>query len=273
MAKQDAPTTTHSEDHPLQNSSEFVSTLAKGLGVIEAFDEDHPYLTLSEVAQRTGMSRAAARRFLLTLVALNYASKKGRYFTLGPGILNLGYAFLRSKGVNNIVMQFLQEITNHLQESCSIAMLEGADIIYIARSAAPHRLMSVSLDTGSHLPAYCTSFGRVLLSSKTDEQILAVLNQSNLKKFTPRTYIKKNDLLNKIHKAKQDGYAIVDQELEIGLRSIAVPIAAQSGLVKAAMNVSCNVTRTSLDDMKITILPLLQAYADKIAPLINDLDG
>ncbi len=152
-------------------SRDFVTALASGLEVIQAFDAEHPRMTLSEVASRTGMNRAKARRFLLTLHALGYVRKEQRYFELAPRVLQLGYAFLSANNYQGVIQQYLEEITAETGESSSLGVLDGHDVTYVARSAAKHRLMAITLSVGTRLPAAYTSMGRILLAQLSDEAL------------------------------------------------------------------------------------------------------
>ncbi len=215
----------------------FVQSLARGLAVIRAFDADDPAMTLSEVARKTGMSRAAARRFLLTLIDLGYLRTDGREFQLTAKVLELGYAYLSGQSLPRLATPVLEELSAELGESVSMAVLDGTDIVYVAR-VHTRRIMSVSIAVGTRFPAYATSMGRVLLAGLTETQIGAVLARSDLRKLTPRTTTDPAALLDAILAVARDGWASVDQELEPGLRSIAVPVRNPAGAVVAAINVS-----------------------------------
>ncbi|GAB3578716.1 IclR family transcriptional regulator C-terminal domain-containing protein [Leifsonia lichenia] len=215
----------------------FVQSLARGLAVIRAFDADDPSMTLSEVARKTGMSRAAARRFLLTLIDLGYLRTDGREFELTARVLELGYAFLSGQSLPRLATPVLQELSAELGESVSMAVLDGTDIVYVAR-VHTRRIMSVGIAVGSRFPAYATSMGRVLLAGLDDTQVRAVLARSDLRPLTPNTTTDPAALVEAIACVARDGWASVDQELELGLRSIAVPVRNPSGAVVAAINVS-----------------------------------
>jgi IclR family transcriptional regulator, pca regulon regulatory protein len=235
---------------------DFVASLEKGLLVIEAFDATKPRLTLSDVAKLTGITRAAARRYLRTLTKLNYADFDGRYFSLSPRILRLGYAYLSSTSLSERVQPFLERISEETGESSSAAILDGDDIVYIARSAT-RRIMSVGLGVGSRLPAYCTSLGRAILAHQPQEEIDAYLQRVRLEARTPKTITDKTRLRAVLDAARAQGYALVNEELEFGLRSIAVPVIQKTGQVTIALNLSAQAGRISADDMKERFLPSL----------------
>lgn len=240
---------------------DFVTALASGLDVILAFDDAHPRMTLSEVASRTGMNRAKARRFLLTLHALGYVRKQQRYFELAPRVLQLGYAFLSANNYRSVIQQYLEDITQESGESSSLATLDGDEVIYVARSAAPHRLMAITLSVGTRLPAAYTSMGRVLLAQLPESELDAYLKRIKITRYTEKTVTDKDELKNCILKVRQQGYAIADQELDPGLRSLAVPAFDSKGKLLGAINISTNAARIDLETLLNRHLPLLQEKA------------
>lgn len=244
-------------------SRDYVSTLARGLTVIQAFGPDRPRMTLSEVAEVTHLTRAAARRFLLTLVSLGYARMEGKQFELTPRVLSLGYAYLSSKPFWDIAQPYLEELAGTIHEACSISVLDGQEIVYVARVPAK-RIMSVSLGIGVRLPAYCTSMGRVLLSGLSEEEFDTYLSTAELHKLTANTRTDPKELRRIIARVRNDGYAIVDQELEEGLRSTAVPLHDRQGRIIAATNISGHASRVSVDEIRIHYLPNLQKTAREI---------
>lgn len=248
---------------------DFVTALASGLEVILAFDESHPRMTLSEVAARTGMNRAKARRFLLTLHALGYVRKQQRYFELAPRVLQLGYAFLSGNNYRSAIQQYLEEITNECSESSSLGVLDGDEVIYVARSAARHRLMAITLSIGTRLPAAYTSMGRVLLAQLPEAELDAYIERLTLERHTDKTFTTKSELKKCIHKVRQQGYAIADQELDSGLRSLAVPAFDANGKLLGAINISTNAARIDLDTLLKEYLPLLQSKARLIRTTIS----
>lgn len=248
---------------------DFVTALASGLEVILAFDEAHPRMTLSEVASRTGMNRARARRFLLTLHALGYVRKRQRYFELAPRVLQLGYAFLSANNYRSVIQQILEDITSESGESSSLAMLDGDEVIYVARSAAHHRLMAITLSVGTRLPAAHTSMGRVLLAQLTDTELDAYLDRVTLERYTDKTVTDKAILKKQILEIRQQGYAIADQELDPGLRSLAVPAFDANGKLLGAINISTNAARVDLDTLMQKHLPLLRQKSLEIRSSIS----
>ncbi|WP_445010864.1 IclR family transcriptional regulator domain-containing protein [Vreelandella stevensii] len=248
---------------------DFVTALASGLEVIMAFDDSHPRMTLSEVAARTGMNRAKARRFLLTLHALGYVRKQQRYFELAPKVLQLGYSFLSANNYRSVIQQYLEDITAQCGESSSLGILDGDEVIYVARSAAPHRLMSISLSVGTRLPAAHTSMGRVLLAQLSESALDAYLSRSVLERHTDKTITDKEYLKKCINKVRQQGYAISDQELDPGLRSLAVPAFDMNGKLLGAINISTNAARVDMETLLKHHLPLLQEKGRLIRSTIS----
>src|SRR5918998_5817629 len=242
---------------------DFVASLEKGLVVIEAFDAGRPRLTLSDVAKLTGITRAAARRYLLTLTKLNYAEFDGRYFSLTPRILRLGYAYLSSASLSAQVQPFLERISEETGESSSAAVLDGDDIVYVARSAT-RRIMSIGLGVGSRLPAYCTSLGRVILAYQPEAEIEDYLRRVRLEARTPRTITDKSELRTILQTTRAQGYAIVNEELEFGLRSIAAPLVQKSGKVSIALNISAQAGRVPASEMQERFLPALRAASEAL---------
>ena len=248
---------------------DFVTALASGLEVIMAFDDSHPRMTLSEVAARTGMNRAKARRFLLTLHALGYVRKQQRYFELSPKVLQLGYSFLSANNYRSVIQQYLEDITAQCGESSSLGILDGDEVIYVARSAAPHRLMSISLSVGTRLPAAHTSMGRVLLAQLSEPALDAYLSRIVLERHTEKTITDKEYLKKCINKVRQQGYAISDQELDPGLRSLAVPAFDMNGKLLGAINISTNAARGDMETLLKHHLPLLQEKGRLIRSTIS----
>jgi IclR family pca regulon transcriptional regulator len=246
---------------------DFVASLEKGLLVIEAFDANRPRLTLSDVAKLTGITRAAARRYLLTLTRLNYADFDGRYFSLSPRILRLGYAYLSSASLSTRVQPFLEQISEATGESSSAAILDGDDIVYIARSAT-RRIMSIGLGVGSRLPAYCTSLGRAILAYQPENAIEAYLQRVRLEARTPKTVTDKAEFRAILEATRAQGYAIVNEELEFGLRSIAVPVIQKNGQVTIALNLSAQAGRVSADEMRERFLPSLSTASGSLRYLL-----
>ncbi len=243
---------------------DYVAALASGLEVLQAFDAEHPRMTLSEVAARTEMDRAKARRFLLTLHALGFVKRAGRQFELTPRVLQLGYAYQASNQYRAVIQQYLEDITAELGESSSLAVLDGDEVVYVVRSAARHRLMAINLSVGTRLPAAYTSMGRVLLAQLSKEELKAFLERVRLERFTESSIIDKAVLEGAIDEARERGYSVVDQELDSGLRSVAVPVFAGSGELLGAINISTNAARVDMETLLEVYLPRLQDAAEAV---------
>lgn len=216
---------------------QFVQSLARGLSVITAFDADHPSMTLSDIAGRTGLTRATARRFLHTLVELGYVRFDGKWFTLTPQVLRLGTAYLSGLGLPQIAQPHLEQLSARLGESTSAAVLDGDEIVYVAR-VATRRIMTVGITVGTRFPAYATSMGRVLLAGLPPEELEAHLARTDLAALTGHTVVEPDRLRAELDRVRAQGWALVDQELEAGLRSVAAPLRDRDGEVVAAINVS-----------------------------------
>ena len=240
----------------------YVQSLERGLAVIRAFDADHAQLALTDVARRTGLTRAAARRFLLTLTDLGYVRTDGRLFALTPRVLELGYAYLSGQSLPEVAEPHLERLVAEVHESSSVSVLDGDDIVYIAR-VATSRIMNVVINLGTRFPAYATSMGRVLLSGLSDRELDEYLERIDLRPFTSQTVGDREALRTVLTKARAQGYAIVDQELETGLRSVAAPI-RRDGRVVAAVNVSTHASRTSQRQIRERFLPPLLATTERI---------
>lgn len=243
---------------------DFVAALASGLEVLQAFDQQHPRMTLSEVAERADMSRAKARRLLLTLHALDYLKKQQRYFELTPKVLQLGHAFLSVNRYGPMIQPYLEEITRAINESTSLGILDGDDVVYLARSAAEHRLMAIQLSVGTRLPAAYTSMGRALLAQLSAAELTAYLSRVQLTAHTQYSIIEPVVMRQAIEQVSQQGFAIVDQELDLGLRSVAVPVFDRQSFLIGAINISTNAARVSIETLTSHFLPLLQEQAKLI---------
>jgi IclR family pca regulon transcriptional regulator len=241
--------------------TDFVQSLQRGLAVIRAFDADNPTLTLSDVARATGLARAAARRFLLTLADLGYIRVDGRQFQLSPRVLELGRPYLSSLTLPEIALPHLRAATDELRESASLAVLDGTDIVYVAHAPAK-RILSISIDIGTRDLAFATSLGRVLLAGQDDDWLDHYLHTVELPAITPRTINTKSKLRAELMRIRRQGWAYVDQELEDGLRAIAAPIHDEHGNVIAAANLAVHASRWNNDAIRRTLLPrLLQTTA------------
>ncbi len=247
----------------------FMTSLARGIAVIRAFTQQKRRLTISQLSQRTGIPRAAVRRCLYTLAQLGYVNAdEGKDFTLSPRILSLGHAYLSSTPLSSAAQPLLDRVSDVLHESSSIALLEGDEILYVARSSTNRRIMSVDLGLGTRLPAYCTSMGRVLLAYLPPTELDAYLARAKIIRYTPRTIVAPEKLRHELDGIRRAGYAIVDQELEIGLRSIAVPVRDHAGAVVAAMNIGTHASRVSLAEMEKTFLRELESAANELGTLL-----
>lgn len=244
-------------------SGEFVQSLERGLAVIRAFDADHSHLTLSEVARATGLTRAAARRFLLTLVELGYMRTDGRLFSLRARILELGYAYLSSLSLPEVAQPHMETLVAEVHESCSMSVLDGGEVVYVAR-VPTKRIMTVAISVGTRFPAYATSMGRVLLAAQPKDWLDNYLSTAELRPLTRRTVTDPAKLRTTLTRICTQGYAIVDQELEEGLRSLAAPIRDADGSVIAALNVSAHASRGSSEVIRKELLPPLLATAKRI---------
>jgi IclR family pca regulon transcriptional regulator len=246
----------------------YVQSFARGLAVIRSFSAEAPAQTLSEVAQHAGLTRAGARRILLTLQTLGYVESEGRLFRLTPKILDLGFAYLSSLPLWQRAEPVIQALVARVHESCSAAVLDGTDIVYVLR-VPTQKIMSINLGVGSRLPAYCTSMGRVLLADLPEDELRRRLALHPLQALTARTLTEPAALLAAIGEVRRSGHAIVDQELEEGLVSMAVPIRDRGGRLVAALNVSGQANRTPSALMRQQLLPPLEDAAKEIGRLLG----
>ncbi|WP_433868591.1 IclR family transcriptional regulator [Saccharopolyspora sp. CA-218241] len=244
-------------------TSGHVQSLARGLAVIRAFDEAHPEMTLAEVARATELSRAAARRFLHTLVHLGYVWTDGRVFALTPRVLELGFAYLSSVSLPEIAQPHLEALVAEVHESASVSVLDGTDIVYVAR-VPTSRIMTVSINIGTRFPAYATSMGRTLLAQLPADELDERLAGSDLAPLGPNTITAEAALRAELDRIREQGWALVDQELEAGLRSIAAPVRDRSDRVVAAVNISSHASRTTPDEARERLLPPLLDTARRI---------
>jgi IclR family pca regulon transcriptional regulator len=250
-----------------KTDKEFMATLAKGLSVLSAFDRERPAMTLSQAAQAAGLSRATARRILRTLTALGYVEQSGRQFTLSSRILKLGYAYLATQNWIEQAAAPMRQLSEQFHESCSLAILQGTEIVYVARIPAS-RIMSVALAVGTRLPAFHTALGRIQLGFLDDAELWRRLRSLRIEAYTPSTIVDIQALFDRVREDREQQFAIVDEELERGLRAIAVPILDRSGQVVAALNLSTHTTRTTRNEMRERFLPNLRAIAEQISASI-----
>lgn len=241
--------------------------LEKGLAVIACFDAGHPRLTIADVARMTGLSRATARRCLITLARIGYAETDGRHFALTPRVLQLGYAYLSSTPLTAVLQNALERLSEEIGESSSASLLDGRDIVYVAR-AATKRIMSVGLSVGSRLPAYCTTMGRVLLAALPEDEARRRVEASDRRALTRATATSVEAVMARVAAARTAGYAVIDQELEVGLTSIAVPVIDREGKVVAAINVGTQATRFPPGVIVAEILPKLLRVQAELARIV-----
>lgn len=251
-----------------QPDRDFMAGLGKGLAVIECFDDENVQLNITSVAAKAGLSRAAARRCLLTLQHLGYMDSDAGQFRLTPRVLRLGYAYIASSALPQIVQPYLDQVSAQTHESCSASILDGDEIIYIARTATK-RIMSVNLGVGTRLPAFCTSMGRVLLASLDAAEAARRIAASRRQQFTQKTCTRKEQLLEILANVREQGYSVIDQELEIGLVSIAVPIRNAAGKTVAALNIGAQSARIPATDMPGQFLAKLTEAQKSLQPLIK----
>jgi IclR family transcriptional regulator, pca regulon regulatory protein len=253
----------------LTGDPDFMTSLARGLAVIQAFSQKKRQLTISQVSNKTGFSRAAVRRCLYTLAKLGFAgSDDNRHFFLQPRVLALGHSYISSMPLATAAHPILERFSRMLHESCSVATLDSLDIVYVARANVT-RIMAIDLGVGSRLPAFCTSMGRVLLANLPPDELESFLARIHFTRYTNRTIVTADKLRPVLRTVLRNGYAIVDQELELGLRSMAVPIQSPSGKVVAAVNVGAHAQRVSSQEMLNNFLPHLRAAAQELCMLLR----
>lgn len=248
---------------------ELLAGFAKGLAVIEVFDERNQKLTISQVAERVGLERATARRCLLTLVRLGYAEYDGKFFALTPRMLRLGYAYLSSTPFVSIVQPFLEELAQKLGETCAVAKLDGKEIVYLARAIDSAKVLTISRNVGGRLPAFCASLGRVILANWPPEEARALLAAQDRPKMTPKTINLLPELVAELDRVRAQGYSVNDEETEIGLRSIAVPVVNGAGKVIAGLNVGVRSADATVDDMVRIFLPELLSVQRRLKRLLG----
>lgn len=263
-----APATPASRIQMLTGDPSFMTSFARGLAVIQAFSRTSAQPTIAFLSRETGLPRAAVHRCLYTLRRLGFVdSDDARHFYLRPSVLSLGHSYIYSMPLANAAQPILERVSSLLHESCSIAVLDGDDIVYVARSAVT-RIMAVDLRVGSRLPVFCTSMGRVLLAHLPPNEVSACLQRVTLTRYTERTVTSPERLLRILRIVGRNGYALVDQELEVGLRSIAVPVRNPEGRVVAALNAGTHAQRVSIQEMHARFLPALRSAAQELALLL-----
>ncbi len=262
-----ANTATRSDAAP-QPGDSYVQSFARGLEVIRSFSSDAPEQTLSEVAARSGLTRAGARRILLTLQTLGYVHSDGKLFRLTPRILDLGFAYLSSMPIWNLAEPVMERLAEQVGESCSAAVLDRSEIVYVMR-VHTHKILSLNLGVGSRLPAYCTSMGRLLLAGLSDAEAEQRIRDSERMARTRHSLTEVSDLLAKVREARAQGWCLVDQELEEGLISMAAPVFDKTGSVVAALNISGQANRSNALTMQREMLPALREAAQTITRLLR----
>ncbi len=238
--------------------------MARGFAVIKAFSSQPESLTIADVSRRTGFSRAVSRRFLLTLVELGYVADADGLFRLTPRVLELGYTYLSTNPLAGVAQPVMEEVVGALHESCSVSVLDADDIVYVARVPAK-RIMAINLAVGSRLPAHPTSMGRVLLAALPPDALDAYLGRVSLRALTDRTITRPAELRRILDEVRERGWAMVDQQVEVGVRSVAAPIRDRSGRTIAAINVSSHASRVNLKEMRARHLPLVIEAARRIS--------
>lgn len=251
------------DDEPSRgDGGEFVQSLERGLSVLRAFDGEHPLMTVADVAKATSLTRATARRLLHTLVALGYADTDGKWFELTPRVLDLGHAYVSSLQLPDIAQPFMEALSEQVHESVSASVLDGHEIVYVAR-VPTQRIMAISLAIGSRLPAAWTSMGRVMLVDRSDDEIRAAFAAVTAPN-TDRALTDADALIAEVRSIRQQGWCLVDQELEEGIRSVAAPLHDRRGRVTAAINVGTHASRVTLRQLRGEILPALLSTARSI---------
>jgi IclR family pca regulon transcriptional regulator len=257
----------HDEFAAQAGNPDFVLSLARGLRVIESFEGHHEGRSIIEISRSTGLSRASIRRLLLTLQLLGYVERSRQVYRLKTQVLRLGFSYLSSSSVVEAARPVLERITEQLHESSSMSMLDAGEIVYVARSAAS-RVLAAGLSVGSRLPAFCTSMGRVLLAALPDPDLDAYLRDLKPRVYTPKTTTRIPQLKKAILDVRKLGYALVDEELEAGLRSIAVPVSTRSERVVASINVGTHVSRVDRATLIDHCLPVLQEGARALSNIL-----
>jgi IclR family pca regulon transcriptional regulator len=249
-------------EQPAGRSRDFVQSLERGLSIMRVFSSERPSMTVSEVAQQVGLTRATVRRFLLTLSELGYVKEKFNRFELTPQVLELGYAYLSALSFPEVALPKLEELVSLTGESSEAAILDRGDAVYVARVAGP-ALLTISVNIGARRPAHATSLGRAMLAFLPEEDLENFLARYELKQVLASTMIDGDQFRKELSKVREQGYAVINQELEEGLIALAVPVRDRSGVVLGAINISTHIGRKSVKDL-VTIAPLLQKTAAEI---------
>jgi len=251
-----------------RRSQSFVSALARGLAVIEAFDRARAPLSVTEVAERAGVDRAVARRMLLTLVELGLATETQRHYQLSARVLRLGYSFLSQTGLDGIAQSFVTEVAHRTGESCSVAILDETEVVSVVHTPSPTHKIGFTLRPGTRWPAYVMASGRVLLATKPDTEVRVLLGRMHRKSLTSRTLVKIEAILDVVRTVRQQGFALIDGELEEGLMALAVPIRNRNGDVIASLNSSSSATRATVRSFCDAVLPILLSATAEMARIL-----
>ena len=246
----------------------FLLSLARGLRVIEVFEGHTEGVSAAEVSRRTGLSRAAVRRVLMTLELLGYAKSDGRVYRLNSRVMRLGFSYLSSNSLATLAQPILEHVIELVHESSSLGVLEGDEVVYVARATAK-RVMSIGLSVGSRFPAYCTSMGRVLLSGLREQELAGYFNRIQPKRLTPNTLVDKVALSDLIARVRIEGFALNNEELELGHRSIAVPVKDRRDRLVAGMNIGVHAARVTATDMTKHLLPILREHSQMLGQLLG----
>lgn len=255
------------EERKAREGTEFIESLDRGLRVLLSFGVDRHSMTLSDIAKRANLPRATVRRILLTLQTSGFVAGDERLFSLTPRILLLASAYLASNQISSVLQPLMDDVATKAREVCSIAVLDGDEVVFIARSS-PTRVFSTGLDIGYRLPAFCTSVGRVLLSRLSNEELADKINAMALTAQTSSTLLDKPTLIATIMADRTKGYSLVDREAEEGFRSISVPIRRYDGAIVAAANIGTHVDRVTTGEMIDRFLPLLKDLSAAAKPLM-----
>jgi IclR family pca regulon transcriptional regulator len=256
------------KDAEPSQSQTFVTAFARGLSVIEAFGPGHAAMTVADVARRAGLDRAVTRRLLLTLVELGYARLSRKRYELTPRVLRVGYSFIASAGLGGILKPYLDALSAEIGETVSVSVLDGSDVVFIARSERPGRRMAYVVTMGMRLPALTAAAGRVLLAQRCDGDVEALIRTTPVQPLTPHTVTDATAIMAAIRQARRDGYAVNREELEDGVVGIAVPLRGRSGVVVASLNASCSAPRATHERLGGEVVPKLTAAAARMAEVI-----
>lgn len=255
-------------DSDPRRSQTFVTAFARGLGLIEAFGPECRSMTVAEAAQSVGLDRAVTRRLLRTLVDLGFARLNGKQFELTSKVLKLGYSYLASVGLDANLKPYLDELSQAIGETVSVSVLDGAEVVFVARADVPSRRLAYVIAMGMRLPAFSSASGRVLLAGQSEASVQSLLASTPIAKLTRRTVTNPRELLRLVAKARSDGYALNVEELEDGLIGLAVPLRNRAGVVVASLNANANAQRTSKDRLLSRILPRLKGAGARMSEVL-----